>query len=298
MVCTYIDNLLVVQLGTWQSAGINSAISQNVKVIMSEFNSVACGGIPGISNTFATGSMWTVDYALQLASVGYTAAHIHTREPGISYNLITSSDQPATSSSNWTTNPPFYGVLVTAEALRSNNGAIVVDLKLGSTSNAPYGGYAVYDAGDKTVQQLVFFNYANVSVSDVQKIAFGVPQSVFPSSTRNNLVVKYLGAESMSETTNIAWGGMTFADVTDGNLVKSTAAWAPGSVHVDCSKGCDVTVPGPGLAVVFAGGQPNSFTNTSNSTSTSTSAVKKASDSRRTASVIVLAIFAIWTYIL
>lgn len=262
---------------------------------MSEFNSIACGGIPGISNTFAVGSMWTVDYALQLASVGYTAAHIHTREPGISYNLFSSSDQPATPSSSWTTYSPFYGVLVTAEALRSNNGAIVVDLKLGATSNAPYGGYAVYDAGDKTVQQLVFFNYANVSVTDNQKIAFSVPQSTFSSSTRNNLVVKYLGAESMSETTNIAWGGMTFANVTDGNLVKSTAAWAPASLHADCSKGCDITVPGPGLAVVFAGGQSNTFTNTSSSTS---AGADKTRISRRDASVIVLAIFAIWTYIL
>jgi hypothetical protein len=282
VICMYTDKLPVVQLGSWQSAGIKSALSKNEKVIMSEFNSISCGGVAGISNTFAVGSMWTVDYALQLASVGYTAAHIHTREPGISYNLVTPSDDPPSPSSRWTTNPPFYGVLVTAEALRSNNGAIVVDLNLGGTSKtAAYGGYAVYDAGDKIVQQLVLFNYANVSISDKQKITFNVPEATFSSTTRDNLVVKYLGSESMSETTNIAWGGMTFANVTDGNLIRSAAAWAPASIHVDCSKGCNIDVPGPGLAIVFAGGSKTS-----------------ASSQSCNVSPIVLAIFAIWTYLI
>lgn len=49
-------------------------------MLMSEFNSASCGGIPGISDTFAVGALWSIDYALQLASVGYTAAYIHTRE--------------------------------------------------------------------------------------------------------------------------------------------------------------------------------------------------------------------------
>jgi len=197
--------------------------------------------------------MWTVDYALQLASVGYSAAHIHTREPGISYNLFTASDEPANSSSHWTTNPSFYGVLVTAEALRSENGAIVVDLNLKHTlDSAQYGGYAVYDAGDKTVRQLVFFNYANVSASDNQKITFRVPEVTFSSGMGKNLFVKYLTGESMGETTNISWGGLTYANVVNGNPDNSTTALA--SIQVNCSKGCDIDVPGPGLAVAFAVG--------------------------------------------
>lgn len=293
-ICT--DNPAVVQLAAWQQAGINSALSKNEKVMMSEFNSISCGGVSGISNSFAVGSLWTVDYALQLASVGYSAAHIHTREPGIAYNLFAASDQPANSSSSWTTFSPYYGVLVTAEALRSNNGAIVVDLTLGGVNSTDqYAGYAVYDASDKTVQQLVFFNYANVSASDNEKITFSIPESTFPSNTSQNVVVKYLsGKNGMTETTDIAWGGMTYANVVDGNLVKSSASWATASQQVDCSKGCNINVPSPGLAIAFAGGQPDSFTNSSNKTSLASPQLPASSGT----SSIILAVLAIWTYLL
>ena len=238
---------------------------------MSEFNSVSCGGFKTISDTFAAGSLWTVDYALQLASVGYSAIHIHTRERGITYNVMTPPDGPVGSPGAWTTNPPFYAVLATAEALRSTNGAIVVDLKLGS-NKSEYAGYAVYDSKDKTVQQLVFFNYANVTSSTKEKIAFRVSASTFSSSTRMKVTVKYLVGDSMSEDTNIGWGGETYAGVGDGKLVKSSATWAPANLHVDCSKGCEIDVPAPGMAVAFAGGSPtdadgsdSSGTSTSNS---------------------------------
>ena len=233
---------------------------------MSEFNSVSCGGFKTISDTFAAGSLWTVDYALQLASVGYSAIHVHTRERGISYNVMT---PPGGAVGAWTTNPPFYAVLATAEALRSKNGAIVVDLKLGS-NKSEYAGYAVYDSKDKTVQQLVFFNYANVTSSAKEKIAFRLSASTFSSSTRMNVTVKYLVGDSMSEDTNIGWGGETYAGVGDGKLIKSSATWAPANLYVDCSKGCEIDVPAPGMAVAFAGGLPTS-TDGSDGTGTSSS---------------------------
>ncbi|CAA7260045.1 unnamed protein product [Cyclocybe aegerita] len=272
----YVQHANVVALAAWQQSGINKALSDGQEVIMSEFNSASCGGIPTISDTFAVGSLWTVDYALQLASVGYGAAYLHTRERGISYNLFTPPEGPNGIPGSWTTNPPFYGLLVTAEALhsKSGNGTIVTDLDVSGSKtdkNSTVSGYAVYDATDKTVQQLVFFNYANVSSSAGSIATFNVPASVFQSSNRNAVVVKYLTGDNMGESKNIAWGGETYSGVGDGQLVAANATWAPSNKQLDCTNGCSIDVPAPGMAVVFAGGAP---ANQGGSSSTNGAATK------------------------
>ncbi|KAF9534711.1 glycoside hydrolase family 79 protein [Crepidotus variabilis] len=261
----YIQHSNVVDLAQWSKPGLDLSFSNNKKVILSEFNSASCGGIEGISNTFAVGSLWTIDYALQLAAVGYTAAYIHTREKGISYNVFAPPDGPSGASGPWTTNPPFYALMVVAEALQSKSGdSIVVDLNIGG----PYSGYAVHDASDKTVQQLVFFNFANVSASAGLKQTFKISSNTFASSTSKKVTVKYLVGNSMLETKNIGWGGQTLAGVGDAKMISSSQSWAPANKPVDCSNGCSIDVPAPGLAVVFAGGNVSS---TQSSTSSRTS---------------------------
>ena len=266
-------------LAAWEESGIDKVLSSNssnnLKVIMSEFNSASCGGVPGVSNTFAVGSLWTVDYALQMASIGYSAAYIHTREQGVSYNIFSPPNGPDGEAGSWTTNPPYYALLVTAEALRSNkNGSIVTDLNIQQSMTdlgASVSGYVIYDASDSTVQQLVLFNYANVSSSDNSSTIFAIPANVFSSNANKTVTVKYLHAQSLQETTNIAWGGQTFVNVGDGKLVSTNASWAPANNEIDCSSGCSIDVPGPGLAVVFAS-EPSSAqsSNTSNSSGNST----------------------------
>lgn len=246
---------------------------------MSEFNSASCGGIPNISDTFAVGSLWTIDYALQMASVGYSAAYLHTRERGISYNLFTPPDGPNGAPGPWTTNPPFYSLLVTAEALRSEsqNGSIVADLDIsGSKENTSVdvSGYAVYDAVDSTVQQLVFFNFANVSSSAGSSTSFDVPSGVFTANNGKNVLVKYLVGDSMQEKTNIGWGGETLANAGDGTLLAANSTWAVPNTQVDCTKGCTIEVPAPGMAVVFAGGLSPTGNSTAN---TSTNALPSSS---------------------
>lgn len=223
---------------------------------MTEFNSASCGGVPGVSDTFAVGSLWTIDYALQMASIGYSAAYIHTREEGVTYNVFSpsgGSNGTGGTSGSWTTNPPYYALLVVAEALNSQNGSIVTDLnvkKSKTDTKASVVGYAVYDAGSLTVQQLVLFNYANVSSSDNSSVSFSVPAEVFSYNGNQPVTVKYLQAQDLQEKTNITWGGQTFANVDDGNPVD--ASWAPTNAQIDCSSDCLIDVPGPGLAVVFA----------------------------------------------
>jgi hypothetical protein len=219
---------------------------------MTEFNSASCGGVPGVSDTFAVGSLWIADYALQLASLGYTAAYIHTRERGTVYNIFESPEGPAGSSGAWTTLPPYYALLAVGEALRSENGSIVVDLHIGNmqpNSNTSVAAYVVYNAAYSTVNRVVLFNYANGTASQ-----FSLPSNIFPGSAKTNVTVKYLTAPNVVEKVAITWGGGTFAGVGDGEIVPATGPGTAMNQQLDCSNGCTVNVPGPGMALVYVGG--------------------------------------------
>ncbi|KAJ7630455.1 glycoside hydrolase family 79 protein, partial [Roridomyces roridus] len=248
----YIQHNNVVDLATWQQAGIDYLQAQPAEgrpqLISSEFNSASCGGIPSLSPSFAVGSLWTLDYSLQMASKFYQQAFIHTREAGISYNLLAPPVGPAGSPGSWTTNAPYYAMLVMAEALLSDGGSIVSDLNLSGSmtdGNAINAAYAVYNAGNKTVSRLIIFNYGNSSTD------FALPASVFSSS--GTALVKFLAAATVEETTNISWGGETWGPgVSDGKTTLSPS-WAAPNVNLkDCSSsGCSFTAPGPSLSMVF-----------------------------------------------
>ncbi|KAK7059670.1 glycoside hydrolase family 79 protein [Favolaschia claudopus] len=276
----YIQHSNVVTLAAWQSPAYKTVSTNNSagapQLIMSEFNSASCGGIPGLSDTFAVGGLWALDYALQLASVGYSAAYIHTREPGITYNIFTSPPGPDGGPGNWTTNPPYYTVLAIAEALRTDNGGIVADLNLGGSmtdSAASQAGYAVYDAQNFTVTRLVLFNYAAESAT------FTLPTTLFENSATKSVLVKYLESSSgANETTKVSWAGKTFAGVGDGKSPVD-AAWATSDQNLECSSGCSFNVSGTSMGMVFldnaqfsatpgaTGPQPTSSTQSQNSAS-------------------------------
>lgn len=180
--------------------------------------------------------MWSLDYALQLASVGYTGAFIHTREQGITYNLF---DPPAANatSSNWTTNAPYYALLAAAEALKSDSEASVLDFNLRETTVA---GYTVFDSKSEAVNSLVLFNYAD---SPGPSVNFTVG-----TTTGQQALVRTLAAPSLREKHNISWGGETLLGVGDGTMVKSGFAE---DKLVSCGETCDIEVPSPGVAVVW-----------------------------------------------
>ncbi|KAJ3986343.1 hypothetical protein F5890DRAFT_1007130 [Lentinula detonsa] len=263
----YTQHSNLVDLASWQKPGIDIITSDTTanapRMLMSEFNSASCGGIPGISDTFAVGTLWSIDYALQLASIGYTAAYIHTREQGISYNLVTPPNISEIDTGSWTTDPPFYALIVTAEILSSSNGTTVTDLNVSTDVNATIGGYAIYDATNSSLNRIVLFNYGTDSMD------FTLPSGAKATNSQNALV-KYLSASSVTEKYNIAWGEQTFLGVTDGKPVSVNAShdWAYSNQNLDCSNGCNITVPGPSLAVVFLD------TNSSNDPETSSSESK------------------------
>ncbi|KAJ8523477.1 hypothetical protein ONZ45_g109 [Pleurotus djamor] len=241
-----------VELASWNQPGITDVLANTEgnrpQLLLSEFNSIACGGVPGISDTFAVGSLWTVDYSLQLASIGYVATYLHTRERGVTYNILTS---PESNPSEWNATPSFYPLLVVAEALGSThgNGSIVTDLNLSNSTldpNATVAGYAIHNADDSSLRSVVLFNFANMTAP--QNASFEIPSGRFTRA-----LVKYLSAPSAVEKEKISWGGQTYLGTSDGTLVDAPTDWGTGNTILDCTTGCTIGVPGPGLALVIDG---------------------------------------------
>ncbi|KAJ2912475.1 hypothetical protein MD484_g7937, partial [Candolleomyces efflorescens] len=129
---------------SWNAPGMARAKALGVPVVFSEYNSVACGGT-NISATFAM-ALWSIDVGLKAASLGFSAAFLHTREFGIQYNLF---DPPAADSSRsmesgWRTGTPYYATLFLAE-VTSPEGNIVVDLNLHDPSQTPNANASATD---------------------------------------------------------------------------------------------------------------------------------------------------------
>ncbi|KAI0772045.1 glycoside hydrolase family 79 protein [Trametes elegans] len=259
-----------VALAKWQQDGLDIInTSKNRRpVLMDEFSSASCGGVPGISDTFAA-ALWTTDYALQMAITGYSGAYLHTRERGVTYNLFDPPPAPAGGAGAWTTNPSFYGMLPVAEALASANGSRVVDLNIDNSQtdkSATVAAYAIYDGAAPTIHSLVVFNFANASGATAD---YAIAQSFVPAGSSGDVLVRVLAAPSVNEKTNISWGGKTYAGVGDGNPVDASFPASVPDKQVSCASGCTVQIPGPGLAVVFLNGAPD-FSGSSNSSGNGT----------------------------
>ncbi|KAG9037171.1 hypothetical protein FS837_001498, partial [Tulasnella sp. UAMH 9824] len=264
----------VVGLSTYNLQGVRYAQQEGLNVSMSEFNSVACGGYPGVSNTFAA-LLWTIDYALQLASLGYTSAYIHTREPGVTYNLF---DPPAANLDQnmpgWTTGAPYHSLLFVTDALHSEGkGMAVVDLQAPSPENAAnsVAAYAIYPTGDSSSgiarmppTRFVIINYAANGPLNFQfnQNNTGVTPAIGGLMSIGKVNVKQLTADALPTNANITWAGQV---VDGGGNLQGT----PTNITVTgcgSSKGCTIEVPGPGAVVVYLDGPDSSIAGAPNTT--------------------------------
>ena len=249
---------------------------------MDEFSSASCGGIPGISDTFGA-AMWSVDYGLQLASVGYSGAYLHTRERGVTYNLFDPPAGVAAGAGAWTTNPTFYAYLPTSEALQGTNGSKVVDLNIQNSAtdkSQSIAGYAIYDASTNNVHHLVFFNFANATGGPVD---FTIPSTFITPSAASSVSVRYLTAPNVNEKFDIAWGNQTWLNVGDAVPVTATSSHVQADQNIACAQGCTVSVPGPAVAVVYVGGFDALVSaNSSSSSSGGSNSTKTGSPSTNT----------------
>jgi len=226
--CNRPDRCLVVREGQWQQQGLIVAKSTGKPIVLSQYSITATDCKGNIPNTF-TGTLWTIDYALQLASVGYSALYMHTKERGNDSNLF---DYP-NEGTNFETKPVHYAYPPVMLALQSFNGSKVVDLNVNGLTNA---GYAVYDSATSNLYRVVLINYAGNGTT------FTLPKTV----GGNNVTAAYLTAPKPEEALDITWAGLTWAKSGDGQ-----PAGKQEYKTLSCASGCDVQVPGPGAVVVM-----------------------------------------------
>ncbi|KZT66784.1 glycoside hydrolase family 79 protein [Daedalea quercina L-15889] len=217
---------------------------------MFETNTASCGGFPGVSDSFGA-ALWAADYALQMAYSNFSAANLHVGGLSDSYNPFIPPPTNESMFEGWTIGPVFYSVLAVAEALGSSNTFRVIDLNANNGSiYTP--AYAIYE--NNSLARLALFNYVTDSsgASTVTaNITIGGGRTGEQLSTPQYVKVKYLAAESVSVKENITWAGQTLGNrfAVDGRLKGSESVQT-----VQCSSSlgtCQVTVPAPGMALVF-----------------------------------------------
>ncbi|KAL4067100.1 glycoside hydrolase family 79 protein [Scleroderma yunnanense] len=222
-----------------QAQGVQMANNVNVPVLMTEYNTVSCGG-SNISDTFAA-ALWAVDAGMNFASSGMSGVHIHTREYGIRYNLFDPPSPQSSTGSDWRTGSPYYAALLLSETFM-DGGSIVVDLNVDNSINDPastVAGYALYDKSGQTRKRLVLINYYRGDNSES-----GTRDFTIEGGVASQVSVRILTAPIIAERTDISWAGQTVGQNGVLGGVQTTQ-------YLPCVTGCNITVPGPGAALVL-----------------------------------------------
>ena len=212
-------------------------------------------------------ALWAIDTAFQGATEYFTAMYMHTREIGVYYNLFAPSSANTSLQGNWTTGAVYYAQLVLAEAF-SPNGSVIQDLNLGGgrkDDTVNVAGYAIWDLdaqGEKEKSKLALFNFDYPRSNAVDAASDVNTTRIFslPANLTSKIGIRYLLAPNISSTATpspanvtsnpVGWpGGVSWA----GQVVDGLGSMV-GVQTIDvlpCSQGCDVVVPGPGMALVW-----------------------------------------------
>ncbi|KAH8813538.1 hypothetical protein DL96DRAFT_1472740 [Flagelloscypha sp. PMI_526] len=229
------------------------AQSQGKPLLMFETNSASCGGFPGLSDSFGI-ALWAVDYTFQMAYFNFSGALFHIGGQVGLHSTWTFFPPPwnQTPFRQWTIGPVYYASLVIAEALFSTSNTARV-LELPSQSDL-VSVYAVYDTDVKPTK-LVLINYMDDGQSDkgVVRVSFDIGGGLTGQdghSINHSSSYGYLLAPSVSSKYNITWAGQQ-----TWGMPFSSDGRAQGNEEnkiIPCrSSICTISVPAPGLALVF-----------------------------------------------
>ncbi len=163
---------------------------------LDELGSVNCGGVHGVSDTFAS-ALWSLDELLELASIGVQGVNFHTF-PGARYQPFAFRR----TSGAWTASvkPAYYGMFMFAQAARPGSRLLV-----GSGHAAP--GLDVWSmrARDRGIST-VLVNYGTRS----QTVSLHLPSAGGPAR------IERLTGPDLAATSGVELGGRVFTD--DGRL--------------------------------------------------------------------------------
>jgi hypothetical protein len=178
--------------------------ARGLKYVIGETNSIACQGLAGLSDVFAS-SLWSVDYALYAASVGVSKIFWHM---GTGYRYAAwQAIQNGTTAPG--PRPLFYGNWLLAEALSGGNKQVVPLL-----STDKLAGYAIYQAGNPhkrpnlkhiALVNLNVFNATATPGAARSQIDFQLPVE----RSGNKAAVRRLTAAGVEAREGVTFGGQS-----------------------------------------------------------------------------------------
>ncbi|CAE6436327.1 unnamed protein product [Rhizoctonia solani] len=219
-------------------------------LFMFETNTAACGGFPGISDSFGAG-LWAVDWALKLATYNFSATLFHVGGQGDYYNPFTPPPTNQSAFRQWTTGSVYYSTLIAAELFGKSGKSRIMDLNPNNGENLT-PGYVVYEDGQPT--RMLFINYVDDASGghDIWvRVQIGGGEIQQPPASPPRIWVKYFEAPSVSFKGNMTWAGQTLGNhfESDGRLQGNEV------IHtIECdpvTNQCSVPLKAPSLALVF-----------------------------------------------
>jgi hypothetical protein len=169
-----------------------------------EMNSIGCGAVPGLTNSFAL-ALWALDALFADVKVGVDGVNIHTY-PGATYQLFTFRHQ----NGNWTAfvEPEYYGLLMFAQAAPPGSRLLRVSGAVGSVRV-----WATHAPDGKTRVLLI-----NDDPTRSQSLSFRVPRTQ-PGGTLERLL-----APGLTASHHVTLGGQSFGPQTSTGLLSGTGA--------------------------------------------------------------------------
>lgn len=207
-------------LSSYSTVGLAASVQPWLKIAdaqhrglrVDELNSVACLGMTGVSNTFAS-ALWVTDALFSLVKAGVAGVDVHTL-PGAAYNLFSFTDRGGRWSG--TVNPVYYGLQLFAEAAPA--GSELIDLP-GAGADGWLSEWATRDRAGTT----------RVVLIDKSQTRGGRVTIAAPAGDRGPVTVERMLAPSAAATSGVTLGGRSYGTTTTGRLAApSTQTLTPG----------------------------------------------------------------------
>jgi len=173
-----------------------NAHNKGLPMVISEMNSVDCGGQAGVSNTFQS-ALWLADASFNLVNAGVDGIRIFNDQGN--YDMFQFAQSPWRVSS---IRPEYYGALMFQEA--TQDGARLLPVTLSTSANLT--AWATLDKNGNV--RIAVFNKDKTAQGNVIVRVAGL----------GNATLKTLTAPSYTSTNGVRYGGQTFDGSSDGTI--------------------------------------------------------------------------------
>ncbi len=204
---------------------VRLAASARLPFRLTEINSITCGGLAGVSNTFATG-LWFPDAIFEVMRTGAIGANLHERENAI-------NDPFAFDANGLVVHPLLYGMILYARTMGPHARLVPVNVH---TTAAPFFKVWAVASGRSTLRVLL------------------INKGASPVTTRLALAATRLAnVERLIATSPAAEAGVTL----DGQQLDADGRWVGTRTNERLARGrdgYDIRVPGYSAALVSVDG--------------------------------------------